>query len=386
MSTSDLQSHVRDLIQILGDDALLIPCRHGTKQPALKAWGNLTAQAMRDPKHIAKLSGRCNIGVALGITSGGLISIDIDQDDAVNPFLQRNPSLQQTFRTKGRRGCNFWARMLGDYPPTFKRPWGEFRSHKAYTIAWGLHPEGLRYQWLNRSKPIVIPYASITWPDGTAFTQRDRDTEESEDTHETEEIIGVGGGLSPAPLSQLDVIVQCLPLSSGFNHKLLHKLNRGIRRLEIQDGRSYSPGEREAVFDAWYELALPTGFLRPDQNKTEYLLEFMASTNVTTPLGFDGLSQAAAKAKANPPPLEAARFKDSPPAQLLLGICYQLQLSYGTEPFYLAGRSAAPHVGVCPKTCATMLKGFCGLKILTLVSKGSMNQASRYHYTSLVNP
>src|SRR5687768_13709877 len=98
-STPTLPQHVQDLRRILGDNALLLPCRTFTKRPSLATWGNLTIDEMRKPAYLRKLV-TGNIGVALGITSAGLVSIDVDDDDAVEPFLALNPALLQTFRTK----------------------------------------------------------------------------------------------------------------------------------------------------------------------------------------------------------------------------------------------------------------------------------------------
>jgi hypothetical protein len=86
----------------LGSQALLIPVRKGTKRPTIK-WGNLTATGMSDPKHLAKLNRAANIGVVLGKVSGGLCSVDIDEDEMVEPMLELNPKLADTLRRKTRR-------------------------------------------------------------------------------------------------------------------------------------------------------------------------------------------------------------------------------------------------------------------------------------------
>ena len=157
---------IRDL---LGPDVLLLPCGKGTKKPTIK-WGNLTAADMSDPKYLSKLNRAGNIGVALGHVSGGLCSIDIDADDWMEPFQQKNPVLRDTTRTKGARGCNFWVRIEDEYPRTHHikqggASIGEFRADKCYTIISGTHPSGCQYQFLNETKPIAMPYESLVWPE-----------------------------------------------------------------------------------------------------------------------------------------------------------------------------------------------------------------------------
>jgi hypothetical protein len=383
--------HLRRVRDILGQDVVLLPCKFGTKKPMPRAWQKLTVAKMSDRDYLRQFKGPRNIGVLLGEASGGLVTIDIDDDDAVKPFLERNPALRESFRTRGTRGCNIWVRMAGEYPGTTFFDWGEFRSTGAQTIICGKHPSGKKYEWLTTAQPATVSFNSLVAPDGTPLTtrtetlQRDRETEEAEDTQETDEISGVCV-VGVRVLTVPDLISLCLPSRGGANHKNLHKLNRGIRTLELQEGQAYDAGKRMEIFNQWYAQALPTGFLRPDQTRTEYLLEFMASNNVKTPLGADGpLKAAVERAKASPEPREAAQFGDCAAVRLLVSICYQLQLACGDEPFFLSSRKAAEYLGMSHTTCSQWLAGLCSLKILNLVSKGSQkeNKASRYRYASL---
>ena len=106
-------------ILALTGPALLLPWPRGSKG-APRRWGHMQLALMDDRVHLSLLEKAGNIGVALGKVSGGLVSIDIDQDERVPEFLELNPLLSETLRTKGARGCNVWVRMKGDYPPTHK--------------------------------------------------------------------------------------------------------------------------------------------------------------------------------------------------------------------------------------------------------------------------
>ena len=158
---------IAEIRRMIGQDVLLLPVRKGTKNPTGK-WRHLTIAAMDNPKHLAKLNRASNIGVVLGKVSGGLCSIDIDDDAQVEPFLELNPLLKGTLCSKGARGCNFWVRLEGDYPKTHQikvgeKNIGEFRANGAYTVIHGTHPEEMTYRIINEAAPVEIAYDSIEW-------------------------------------------------------------------------------------------------------------------------------------------------------------------------------------------------------------------------------
>jgi hypothetical protein len=134
-------SRVTRIMDVLGDDVVLIPVITDTKKPAVEKWQHLTLSAMQDPKHLRALE-RGNIGVSLGAASNGLCTVDIDRDDAVEPFLADNPRLRDTTRTRRSRGCNFWIRIEGNYPASKKlkidgNAVGEWRADGNQTVICG---------------------------------------------------------------------------------------------------------------------------------------------------------------------------------------------------------------------------------------------------------
>src|SRR6266446_4589848 len=89
-------SIVDELRSLLGDDVVLLPIPRGSKKPVIKGWQSTNVSRMEEPEYLAQLNHDGNIGVLLG---SGLITIDLDRDEAVEPFLNLNPKLRSTLRT-----------------------------------------------------------------------------------------------------------------------------------------------------------------------------------------------------------------------------------------------------------------------------------------------
>jgi len=90
---SQSSSIVEELRGLLGNEIILLPIRPGSKKPIPKDWQNTTLTQMQDPEYLAQLNHGGNLGVLLG---SGLITIDLDCDEVVEPFLTLDPKLRQT--------------------------------------------------------------------------------------------------------------------------------------------------------------------------------------------------------------------------------------------------------------------------------------------------
>jgi hypothetical protein len=66
---------------LLGVDAFLVPCIHGTKMPAVTYTQRPFEATLTPAYRHALASGEFNIAVYLGQMSGGLCALDFDQDD-----------------------------------------------------------------------------------------------------------------------------------------------------------------------------------------------------------------------------------------------------------------------------------------------------------------
>jgi hypothetical protein len=136
-------SIVEELRDLLGNDVVLLPINAGTRgrpEKTCTGWENFTAAKMQEPEYLARLNNGSNIGVKLGDQRA---TIDLDRDKDVEPFLNLNPKLGETLRSRRKRECNFWLRIKGDYPKSCKlktrsgKDWGEWRTDGNQTVIYG---------------------------------------------------------------------------------------------------------------------------------------------------------------------------------------------------------------------------------------------------------
>ena len=105
-------------------------------------------------------------------------AIDFDLDADVEPFLEKNPRLRDTTRTKRVRGCNFWVYIDGEFPasttltPSGKKL-GEWRADGNQTVIYGSaidrkkgETEPTEYKFLNDVPPVHIRFNELVFPEG----------------------------------------------------------------------------------------------------------------------------------------------------------------------------------------------------------------------------
>ena len=162
----------------LGEAAVLLHVATGEKKPVEKGWQKFTAAKMCDAAYLNTLNHGGNIGVLLGCNSGGLHTVDIDLDQAVDPFLALNPKLAATLRTKRVRGGNLWVRVVGVCPASVKlktrdgKEWGEWRGDGNQTVIYGEaidrkkgETKPTKYQIVNDSDVATVAFEEIIWPE-----------------------------------------------------------------------------------------------------------------------------------------------------------------------------------------------------------------------------
>lgn len=173
----DVLEHLRELL----GQTVLLPIPLGKKGPTFRGWQNTTLADTQTPAYQRRLAGCMarggNIGVLLGPASADLHAIDIDDDELAETFLAYNPTLANTLRSRGRRGCQFWIRPKQGtkfpdeqavYPlrTAENNEYGEWRcggAGGAQSVICGVHPEGERYAILVDQPPVEIDFDQIKW-------------------------------------------------------------------------------------------------------------------------------------------------------------------------------------------------------------------------------
>jgi len=174
---------VRKIYDMLGGKAVLLAIPIGNKIPVDKGWADFSSSVMDDEDYLSRFNNGTNIGVCLGAQSGGLCTIDIDDDRFVEDFIASNPVLKTTLRTRRVKGCNFWIWVDGEYPGVIPLkharlkhwvekngkkheeplPVGEWRGTGGQTLIEG-QAGGFPYHCLINAKPVHIHFSDIKWP------------------------------------------------------------------------------------------------------------------------------------------------------------------------------------------------------------------------------
>lgn len=383
------------LQRLVGDHVLFLAWPLG-KKGTKRRWKHLTSAVMKDSKYL-KLFTNKNIGIAQGAVSNGLCSIDIDLDDEVEGFIALNPKLANSLRSKGRRGCNIWFRVLGDAPNTKKitatagEKWGELRGNGSQTVIHGKHPSGCDYRLIVEAPPVEIAVESIRWPEHVLnpFSKNDSVslvnrscTEETDDTQETEVSQEIVDDAYFKFKGIEDAVDFALPGEKHLNHDHLFILARAVKTLERQQGHPFSPDERRRVFDLWYEKAKP--YLRDHQSKSDYMIEFLNAYKAAKfPIGAVDL-ESWGRATRNPLPADFLPHFEQPEVRFVIGFCVELQRNAGGEPFFLSCRTLQRLLNhKTHTTAASWLRALVVDEILDEVEKGNATteKASRYKLT-----
>jgi len=323
---------------------------------------------MMDPEYRRKLA-EGNIGVVQGEASGGIGSIDIDDDQGADEFLALNPDLKETLRSRGARGCNVWFYPEGDHVPAscnLKRdgqPWGEWRFNGRQTIIAGVHPSGVPYTLPCATPAIRYPFDQVKFPAGVtgrcirstdiflppSITPPLEEQTTEEQTHRPQSVAlreplctsvhsrEGNGGLDTETLETL--LAGTIPTERHGNHERLFTLARRVKAFEQGRPAPLSEAELRVVFSLWHGRAV--GYLRAGQAWDEYFAEFTEAYGDVKRPGGNAVVDIAWRAVSTPNcpyPPESALFVDTR-LQKLVALCHLLQALAGPNPFYLACRT-----------------------------------------------
>ena len=407
MKTNKQGDVVSYLLALFQSVVMLVARPSGKKGCKGVDFTKITLRDMMDPEYRRKLA-EGNIGVVMGEASGGIASIDIDDDQGAEEFLALNPDLKETLRTRGARDCNGWFYPEGDRVPAsckFKRdgkPWGEWRYNGCQTIIAGVHPSGVPYTLLKATPAIHYPFDKVKFPAGVtarfirstndSITQTPDQQTTDQQTTEPQSVVlrsplcpsvhsnGGNGVLDQETLETL--LAGTIPTERHGNHERLFTLARRVKAFEM--GRSTPLGEAglQAIFSLWYQRE--AGFLRADQAWDEYYYGFTEAYGDVQRRGGDAVVDIAWRAistTSGPLPPETELVVDAR-LKKLIALCHLLQALAGPNPFYLACRPVQRLFNLrTHETAATWLRILRKKKIVAEVTKGGLAsmKATRYH-------
>jgi hypothetical protein len=160
---------------------VFVACHWASKKP-VASWKGLNQDNWwTEPDNLRLLARQIlvggNLAIKLGSASGHLVTINLDHDDWVEPFLKTNPLFRDTLRTSEPRGGQFWFYATDDYPHEVRKleingnteNAGEFRGGKCISVFWGVHKNGDAYTRVNDVPPIKFAFGDIQWPTGWKF-------------------------------------------------------------------------------------------------------------------------------------------------------------------------------------------------------------------------
>jgi hypothetical protein len=157
---------------------VFVACHRASKKP-VAPWKGLNQNNWAEPDNLRLLARQIvmggNLAVKLGRDSDNLVTVDLDHNDHIEPFLQANPAFRNTLRTFGSKGGQFWFYATDDYPREVRKleingsteNAGEFRGGKCISVIWGIHEKGNIYNRVNDVPPIKFASKDIVWPTGS---------------------------------------------------------------------------------------------------------------------------------------------------------------------------------------------------------------------------
>lgn len=413
---------ISDLRRLLGEPIVFIRCKKNGKEPVGK-WGHLTVADMT-PQHLASLKG-FNVGVSLGEASGGLCVIDIDEDNYVEPFLALNPSLANTFRTHGARGCGFWIRIKDNCPKYFEleTPAGsaaiEFRSHRHYSVAWGTHPDTKQlYQWVVKKPAIEVEFESIRWPDDLRDSRRGNHSPEGElfegekaegndsegsRPYNCEEGVRVcpevaasaaharpnaGLSIDEHTRGEIDRAVEFGVKSTRQNNEASFRACLFLIQIKgVEDLSGISQAERIYFAEAWYRSLSAKG--RTTKFKTHYFNDIFSS--MKNAKRSDSMNEknpvptAWELAQSHPLPPEATMFEGDEIMQRLIGLCFQIHRLRAGGEWFLARNKVGELMGLDTNATRNLSENFtvlvnCGILEVVAAHDKTKRQATTYRY------
>jgi len=359
----------------------IIPIPYKSKKARI-LWGNY--QPIRpDEAQVRKWFGngkRRNIAVVLGEVSGGLACRDFDTMQEYTFWAEQHPELARTLPTvQTARGMHVY--FEGHIERTKKIRNGELRSNRGYCLLPpSVHPDGVVYQWkipsqkenlhcLAPQKAGFIPFHTEK-PEQPEIDRVNRGIQK-----QTEHIEAIEcGGVEKA-------IRETLPKEYGTRNRQVFEFTRALKSLPLYS--EVDPRQLRDIVKQWHVAALPN--IRTQEFEETWIDFLKAWPGIKYPKGKEPMSMLFQNAMQIEPPKEAVKlYPENQVIQTLATVCRELQREAGSNPFFLAARTAARYLEIDKNTANRYLFLLVQDEFLQLVSKGGTaeapRKASRYRY------
>jgi hypothetical protein len=177
---------------------------------------------------------------------------------------------------------------------------------------------------------------------------------------------------------QVEAAIQrTLPTHVGQRHRAVFEFARELKAVAALADAPLS--ELKPYVKQWHKRALPNIGTKPFEDTWFDFAEGWSKVKFAK--GQEPVAMIFAKSKTSELPEVAMQYEQ---AQLrdLVALCRELQRACGSEPFFLACRTAGDLLGVDHNKAAVWLRGLRRDGILKLEKAGSLrdHKASRYRY------
>lgn len=285
------------------------------------------------------------IGVILGDVSQSLCVRDFDEQSSYDSWRASNPSLAMELPTViTARGAHVYYRSESCKPKCSLGD-GEIRGNGNYVVAPpSAHPSGIIYSWMNpldRLPRFLDPVESgFATAEQMAPRERRRNPRESGPQREAiKELLTqlpmacVASCFSDETKALVAAAIRAtIPRQFGEREGMIWEFARRI--MAVQELRNLNIEEvLPCVYD-WYLAALPN-IATKDWASTRSSFQ-RAWSRIDHPLSDGTITSCLQKADASPASSVAMRFAGDSVAVRLVGLCEQLQIIHGDNPFFLS--------------------------------------------------
>jgi len=324
-----------------------------------------------------------NIAVLLGDVSGGLACRDFDTMQEYELWAEQHPELARTLpQVQTARGMHVY--FEGHFAEIQKIRNGELRGSGGYCLLPpSVHPDGATYKWiipiqkenlhcLDPEKAGFIPIHTEKpeQPENTEADIANRSIQKQTEHIEAIECVGVEKG-----------ILETLPHEQETRNRKIFEFARALKAMPLYS--EVDPRQLRDIVRQWHTAALPN--IRTQVFEETWIDFLKVWPRIKYPKGKEPMAMLFQNAMQMEPPKEALElYPENQVIQTLATVCRELQRAAGSNPFFLAARTAARYLEIDKNTANRYLFLLVQDELLQLVSKGGTaaapRKASRYRY------